>query len=147
MIVAQEFICCLLKPFSSSTMFALLLSPRTRTTTPCTSSSSPFPESVIQHSEQPTLRRSTATTEWRLDAITTSYISSVDSSVDSSVYSSVSTRRARMLYQSKSESVESRQPRLRGDARADGQSQCFPGQDKCKCRQRDFPHTHREQLQ
>ena len=51
--MAQEFTCCLLKPSSSSAMFVLLSSPRTHTTTPCTSSSSPFPESVFQHSEQP----------------------------------------------------------------------------------------------
>ena len=51
--MAQEFICCLSKPSSSSAMFVLLLSPRTRTTPPCTSSSSPSPESVFQHSEQP----------------------------------------------------------------------------------------------
>ena len=37
----------------TSAMFVLLLSLRTRRTTLCTSSSSPFPESVFQHSEQP----------------------------------------------------------------------------------------------
>ena len=38
-------------------------------------------------------------------------------------------------------SVESRQPRLREDARADGPHQCCSGQDKCKCRQHGFPFT------
>ena len=65
----------------------------------------------------------------------------VASSMDSSVYSSASTRRARMMCQSCGKSVESRQTRLREDARADGPHQCCSGHDKCKCRQRGFPHT------
>ena len=49
-------------------------------------------------------------------------VSSLDlsSSMDSRVYSSVSARRARMLSQSSGKSIESRQPGLREDARADG---------------------------